>query len=119
MQNEFLVLVSKRWFFLNSSAWISVYLPMLILFFIIIPQQREREKGALVKIKKRKGLIAMTNEIIKNYIGKTCKITTGSFGVNVVGTIIDVNENWLEVETRKGRELINADFIQSIKIKHF
>lgn len=104
---------------MDSSAWIVIYLPMLILFLIIIPQQREREKGALVKIKKRKGLITMTNEILKNYIGKTCKITSGSFGVNVVGTIIDINENWLEVETRRGKELINADFIQSIKIKQF
>ena len=29
---------------------------------------------------------------------------------------IDVNENWLEVETKKGKELINAEFITSIKI---
>ncbi len=28
-----------------------------------------------------------------------------------------VNENWIEVETKKGKELINAEFIQSIKIK--
>ncbi|NPV44558.1 MAG: hypothetical protein HPY70_11400 [Firmicutes bacterium] len=59
----------------------------------------------------------MTNEVIKKYIGKICKISTGSFGTNVVGKIIDVNENWLEVETKKGNELINADFIQSIKVK--
>ncbi|MBK5241414.1 MAG: hypothetical protein JJD95_09360 [Clostridium sp.] len=59
----------------------------------------------------------MTNEVIKKYIGKTCKISTGSFGREVIGEIIDVNENWIEVETKKGKELINADFIQSIKIK--
>jgi len=59
----------------------------------------------------------MTNEVIKKYIGKNCKISSGSLGINVVGTIIDVNENWIEVETKKGQELINADYIQSIKIK--
>ncbi|KUO53035.1 MAG: hypothetical protein APF76_12720 [Desulfitibacter sp. BRH_c19] len=59
----------------------------------------------------------MTNEVIKKYIGKKCKISTGSFGTTVVGKITDVNENWLEVETRKGKELINADFIQSIKVQ--
>lgn len=104
---------------LNSSAWIGIYISLLILFFVIIPQQREREKGALVKIKKRKCLITMTNELIKEYIGKTCKISTGSFGTNVAGKIIGVNENWLEVETKRGKELINADFIQSIKVKRF
>lgn len=58
----------------------------------------------------------MTNEVIKKYIGNTCKISTGSFGREAIGKIIDVNENWIEVETKKGKELINADFIQSIKI---
>ncbi|MDF2593316.1 MAG: hypothetical protein K0S75_2782, partial [Clostridia bacterium] len=30
--------------------------------------------------------------------------------------IIDVNENWIEVETKKGNELINAEYVQSIKV---
>lgn len=102
---------------MNSSAWIGVYIPLLIFFFIIIPQKLEMEQAVLVKIKKRKGVITMTNEILKKYIGMNCKISTGSFGTNVVGKIIYVNENWLEVETKKGKELINADFIQSIKVK--
>ncbi|KJF28198.1 hypothetical protein TZ02_04450 [Clostridium aceticum] len=58
----------------------------------------------------------MMNEVIKKYIGKSCKISTGSFGTTIVGKIIDVNENWIEVETKKGNELVNAEFIQNIKI---
>lgn len=58
----------------------------------------------------------MTNELIKKYIGKTCRISSGQFGTNVIGKIIDVNENWIEIETKKGNELINAEFMQSIKI---
>ena len=38
------------------------------------------------------------------------------FGTNVVGQIIDINESWLEVQTKKGKELINAEYIQSIKV---
>lgn len=91
-------------------------MPLFILFFVIIPHQREIERAVQLKIKKRKGVITMTNEIIKKYIGKNCKISTGSFGTNVVGEIIDIYENWLEVETRKGKELINAEYIQSIKV---
>lgn len=102
---------------MNSSTWIAIYMPLFILFFVIIPQQREMERAVLLKIKKRKGVITMTNEVIKKYIGMNCKISTGSFGTNVVGKIIDVNENWLEVETKKGKELINADFVQNIKVK--
>ncbi len=58
----------------------------------------------------------MTNEIIQNCIGKQCYISSGSFGTNVTGKVIHVNENWIEVETKKGKELINAEFVQRIKI---
>lgn len=58
----------------------------------------------------------MTNEVIKKYIGTNCNISTGTFGTNLTGKIKDVNENWMEVETKKGIELVNAEFVQSIKI---
>ncbi|MHB8127294.1 MAG: DUF6897 domain-containing protein [Desulfitobacteriaceae bacterium] len=102
---------------MSPSTWIVIYMPLFIILFVIIPQQREMHKAALLKMKKRKGVKTMTNEVIKKYIGMNCKISTGSFGTNVVGKIVDVNENWLEVETKKGKELINADFVQNIKVK--
>lgn len=103
-------------FCLNSSTWIAIYMPLFILFFVILPQQRKVERTVLMKIKKRKGVVTMTNEVIKKYIGMKCKISTGSLGTTVIGNIIDVNENWLEIETKKGKELINVDFVQNIKV---
>ena len=91
-------------------------MPLFIILFVILPQQSEMQKFVIQKIRKRKGLIIMTNEVIKKYVGKKCKISTGSFGTSVVGKIIDINENWIEIETKKGKELINAEFVQSIKI---
>lgn len=73
------------------------------------------QKTVIKKIK-NKGDKIMTNDVIKKYIGKNCKISTGSFGTNVAGKIINVNENWIEVETKRGVEIINAEFVQSIKI---
>lgn len=101
---------------MSPSTWIAIYMPLFIVFFVIIPKQREMQKAVLLKMKKRKGVITMTNDVIKKYIGMNCKISTGSFGTNIVGKIVDVNENWLEVETKKGKELINADFVQIIKV---
>lgn len=101
---------------MNSSTWIAIYMPLFILFIIILPQQRELQKSVLLRIRKRKGAVEMTNEVIKKYIGKDCRISTGSFGTNVIGKILDVNENWIEVETKKGNELVNAEYVQSIKI---
>ena len=101
---------------MNTGTWVAIYMPLLIIFFIILPQQRAVQKAVLLKIRKRIGVVEMTNELIKRYIGKNCLISTGTFGTNVKGKIIDVNENWLEVETKKGSELVNVEFIQSIKL---
>jgi len=102
---------------LNAGTWIAIYLPIFVTLFIIIPQQRSAAKGVILKVKNKGDVRIMINEIIKKYMGKKCLISTGTFGVNVEGIIREVNEKWIEVETKKGNELINAEFIQRIKIK--
>lgn len=94
-------------------------MPIFIILFIVIPQQREVQRYVIIKNSKKKRGTVMTNEVVSKYIGKNCKISTGSYGTTVVGKIVNVNENWIEVETKKGIELVNADFIQSIKIKQW
>ena len=101
---------------MNTGSLVAIYMPLLIIFLIILPQQRAEQKSVLFKIRKRKGVVEMTNELVQKYIGKNCHINSGSLGTNVKGIIIEVNDNWLEVQTKQGNQLINADFIQSIKI---
>lgn len=101
---------------MNPSIWIAIYLPLFILFFVIFPRQKKVRQMVAQKIRKRKGLKVLTNELVKKYKGKRCKITTGALGTTVVGEIIEINENWIEINTRKGMEIINSDFIQSIRI---
>lgn len=90
-------------------------MPIFIIFFVILPQQRNMQR-LMINKRKNKGVKTMTNDVIKKYIGRDCKISTGSFGTNVAGKIISVNENWIEIETKRGVEIINAEFVQSIKI---
>ena len=91
---------------------------MFIVFLIIfLSQQSAARNMARFIIKRKKGRAAMTNELIKKYIGKYCYVTTGNMGVSVKGKIVEVNENWVEVETKSGSEILNLDFIQNIKIK--
>ena len=80
----------------------------------MIPHEVIR-KIILVK-KKRKGVITVPNEIIKQCIGLNCSLTTGWFETNLSGKITAVNENWIEVETKKGKEYINGDYVQHIEI---
>ena len=100
-----------------NPATVGIWLPIFIVFFIVIAQQAVARKNAMVMVRKRKGRIAMTNELIAKYVGRDCYITTGTMGVSVTGKIIEVNDNWIEVQTRKGVEILNLDFIQNIKLK--
>ncbi len=101
---------------MDSTLIIAVYMPLFIILVIILPQQHNMLDLAVQKLRMRKELMIMTNEVIKRYVGRKCKLSTGSFGTTVAGKIIEVNENWIEVETKNGIELINAEFVQSIKI---
>ncbi len=58
----------------------------------------------------------MTNELLKAYITKKCKLSSGSMENSLTGVLRSLNENWLEVETSNGIQLVNTDFIQKIKI---
>ena len=70
---------------MSSAIWVAIYMPLFIVFFVILPQQHEIQKLIILKSRKRKGLIIMTNEVIKKYIGKNCKISRESFGKNAKG----------------------------------
>ena len=57
------------------------------------------------------------NALVQKYKGKYCYISTGTLGEKIIGKIVDVNENWIEVETKKGNAILNLDYIQNIKTK--
>ena len=100
-----------------NPVTVTIWLPIFIVFLIISLQQAAARKIATIMVKKRKGRIVMTNELIGKYVGRDCYITTGTMGVSVTGKIIEVRENWIEVQTRKGVEILNLDFIQHIRLK--
>ena len=101
---------------LNTTTWIPIHYLFLIVFIVVISQQRAIWHIIAVKKRAKRGVAGMTNEILKKYIGKNCHISTGPFGTSIVGIISDINENWLEVKTKKDIQLINAEFIQSIRV---
>ena len=54
------------------------------------------------------------NELIKTFIGKNVIISGYSSGVE--GTITKIEDNWIEVEDRKGKkQLVNCDFVSRIQ----
>lgn len=100
---------------MESGTWIAIYLPLLVVM-IAAMQQNEYRKIMIIRHRKRGGIICMTNELLSKHIGKKCKVSTGSYGSTVTGRILEVRDNWIEVETSRGLQLINAEFVQNVKV---
>lgn len=101
---------------MNPATWIAIYLPVFYMFFIIIPLMGRRTV-MLNRLKRKKGDVKMSNELIKSCIGKVCNISSGSYGKSYQQVkILEVVDNWMKVEKKGKIDLINVDFIQNIKI---
>lgn len=58
----------------------------------------------------------MTNELIKSLIGKVCTIKVGAFEGYDKVTILEIVDNWVRIEYNGSIQLINTDYITSIRI---
>jgi len=54
------------------------------------------------------------NTLVLNYIGKECVITIPNQG-SIAGTIKQVADNWVEIETAEGLEVVNLDYISRVR----
>ena len=52
--------------------------------------------------------------LILNYIGKECVLTIPNQG-SVAGVIKQIKENWVEIETAEGLEVVNLDYISRVR----
>ena len=92
----------------------AIYAAIFVLLFVILPQQRRMAVKRVRNRRKRAGY--MTNEMLKNLIGKKCTVCSqNSFGVT--GVITNIEDNWLEITNDKGiAKYLNADYVTNIDI---
>jgi hypothetical protein len=101
---------------MNAAIYIAIYLPIFIVLFVILPMNH-RQMFVVRKLKKLRGERVMSNELIKSCIGKICTISTGSMGASYSKVeIVEVADNWIKVQGKGKTDIVNIDFIQSIKI---
>lgn len=106
----------RRSDFLDTSTWIAIYLPIIVLFLIILPSENRKAMITRFHIKK-KGGTKMSSELIKTYIGRECNIATGTFGTSFTGVkIVEVVDNWMKITGKNKVDLVNIEYITSIKI---
>lgn len=101
----------------------SSYLPLLLLliFCVILPAKRRKEifvHHAIQKIKKKKlskEERMKMYELLKRFIGKRCSITIMNSSVGVLGTITEIQDNWVIIDTDgSNNDAINIDFITRV-----
>ena len=96
------------------------YISLFLIFFIIIIASLESNAISLKTARKRRKGVKkfMSPEIISKLVGRYCTITTTSFATSVTGQIVSINDNWIELATKKGPQFLNCDFIVDIKPKN-
>jgi hypothetical protein len=75
------------------------------------------EALAVIRRKKlRKGETALNNDLLGRCAGRDCVFKIGGqYGHTVKGHVLSVRDNWVEMQTKKGNRLINADFVYYVE----
>ncbi len=99
----------------------SYFLIMFVVFIcIILPARRRKKAAAQIVMKKRKNRLSKEErmkmyELLKRFIGKKCNITVMNSSTGTLGTITEVQDNWVIVDTNSnGLDVINIDYITRI-----
>ena len=93
-----------------------------VFFILIVVFGTIRRNQLLFRIKKtqkkRKENRKMDNSSLMRYKDKECVISANGYISGLVGKIIEISENWITVEDKKGKlTTFNCDYISSIKEK--
>ncbi|MBQ6018852.1 MAG: hypothetical protein IJL26_01615 [Clostridia bacterium] len=91
---------------MNYSMYIAVFLVLLV---VLMQQRRRRRTMRMIRNRRRNTCIM--NELLKSLTGKNCRIYVVESVGSVTGVIAEVSERWVAVDTKKGRKLLNADYI--------
>lgn len=94
-----------------------VFLPI---FLLHARRRRQRRLVSRRRQQRRTGQqkeASVTNELIQSLIGKTCQISTGTLGESFdKATVEEAKENWIRVRRKGKAQLINTDYITSVKV---
>lgn len=97
----------------DSVNWYLYFIIFFLLF--IIPAIRQTDFIRQKRIRKRREMCPVTNEILKRFIGKKCSIVSYNSSFGEVGVIEDVSENWIVVTANNGaQKVVNSDYVMSV-----
>lgn len=102
---------------MNSSLFMSVF----FIIFVIAQQKKKKRLFTYIIRRKSKGRLRMDISLLKNLSGREVRIyylTIESTSSSETGMIKSVNEDWVLLENKKGKDvLISNDKIIKISTK--
>ena len=100
---------------MDSGNFVAVFLPLFTVFIVLLQLQKRRRRMAIMHHLRKKGVLRMSIDAIKRNIGRECQITT-MLEKKVSGTIVEVSDNWVEIENKRVREFINVEFVERFRL---
>ncbi len=101
------------------NSWFIYFI--IIYLCIILPMFRRKRNAAVIATKKiknkklNKGERMKMYELLKRFIGKKCNISIMNSSSGILGTITEVQDNWVIVDTdNNGTDAVNIDYITQI-----
>lgn len=101
------------------SNWFIYF--VIIYLCIILPMIRRKKNAAVIATKKirnkklNKEERMKMYELLKRFIGKKCNISIMNSSSGILGTITEVQDNWVIVDTdNNGTDAVNIDYITQI-----
>lgn len=101
------------------NSWFIYFI--IIYLCIILPMFRRKRNAAVIATKKIKNKKLNKEErmkmyeLLKRFIGKKCNISIMNSSSGILGTITEVQDNWVIVDTdSNGTDAVNIDYITQI-----
>lgn len=96
----------------------AAYVPIIVIIILMFAESSAYKNWVVIKKQKgRRGLYYMS-DYLKKFVGKKCFVSTGSFGTSITGTIMGIEDKWMEIEVKenKPKEIINLEFVQRMRV---
>lgn len=98
---------------MNPTLLFCCYLPLLI-FLIVQTRKRRMVALRIIRTRRKGGSKMIPNEIVSSLLGQDCQFSTMN-DYTITGILRSAADGWLAVETAKGTEALNLDFVTRIR----
>ncbi|MBQ2737294.1 MAG: hypothetical protein IJF38_01285 [Clostridia bacterium] len=96
-----------------TSAPLAASYSCIIVLFVIIMQENQRRTVRRIQNRKKRGRTSTMRQLIERFIGK--EVSVASIVGTLRGVLTELSENAVLIECKGNVQVINVDYIYSVK----